>query len=120
MEQRFMYYCPNCSYTGSSIKEASIETCPKCGNTLLATGIPKEVWTSKTDEEKATMKSEWAATQASTPTPLQPNSNQSDLSVIRQAVEQTAADIHFIKTVIAVELIIGIVIGLIYAITILG
>ena len=56
---RYMYYCGQCGFLASDEGEYSAATCPKCGNTLFATYLPKDQWSLKNDEEKNQLKEKW-------------------------------------------------------------
>lgn len=58
---RFIFYCPNCDFTGSDIQSKiyNPSQCPECKHVLKYTGMSQDEWRGKTQEDKDALKSKW-------------------------------------------------------------
>ncbi len=58
---RYIFYCPNCNFTGSDIESKAYNPskCPECKHILKYTGLPLDEWKSKTQKEKELWKNKW-------------------------------------------------------------
>lgn len=59
---RYIFYCPNCNFTGSDIeaKAYNPNKCPECKHILKYTGLPLDEWRAKSQEEKELWKNKWS------------------------------------------------------------
>lgn len=55
---RKIYFCRSCGYVGNDIA-GKTNSCPKCRETLLETGLTREQWLPLTDAEKEADKENW-------------------------------------------------------------
>ena len=57
-EQRIIYFCRNCGYVGNDLS-GKANSCPKCREALLETGLNRAQWLSFSEAEKDAAKENW-------------------------------------------------------------
>ena len=103
---RSIVYCEKCAFFGAG--EADPEKrydCPKCGSKLTMSDITENEWDNKTPEEKAAIKTSWGFPESiivEKKQLLQQEKLMEEVSAIRN-------DLHFIKVLYEIGLILGLI-----------
>ena len=112
---RQIYFCKDCGFTGSD--EMGVNpVCPNCHKHLLMTDIEADRWHSMSDIEKERAKEFWKNSTATSDTEMlysgpanerQPL-NSVMLANLNENIKKMTEDLHFIKTIVAILVIIWI------------
>ncbi len=131
-EKKVIYFCPNCgkTYSGDPGNEMA---CKSCKSWLQQTNVPVLQWREYTDDKKAEMKKAWKkkddylSDEIFTGDEVSMNSEQSMLrQVIREMraansrLDTLAHDLHFIYTLVLIQFILGLILGIYFGISLAG
>ena len=115
-----IYYCTKCKKTFSSDDPAYV--CSNCGGSLLATGVPVEVWRALSIEEKTAKKDSWNNIQTAIPVqagdlspqseptvaPVQAQADSYELKEQTKYLKKLAHDVHFLYVIAVIQVVLWI------------
>lgn len=104
--KKYMFYCPVCEsvYSGD-VSPTMIRKCPDCNADMVSMMITKDEWDTKTKEQKADFKAKIKESSQIIGSNLEYS--------MAEDIHKMAMDIHFMKVVLQIYVILCIV-GIIY------
>jgi len=107
---RSMYFCPSCRSTFGGTAGVNSYRCSDCGTPLSPMNISEDEWNTKTDAQKQELKENFRSRQFS---------DDAFRSAMLNHLSSIKNDLHFIKTVILIWVILTVFAAFIIAVNIL-
>ena len=107
---RSMYFCPSCRSTFGGTAGVNSYKCSDCGTPLVPMNISEDEWNTKTDAQKQELKEQFKSRVLS---------DDAFRSAVLNHLSSIGHDLHFIKTVILIWVILTVFAAFIIAVNIL-